>query len=46
MDPDNFKQAWQAQASPSQLTIDADLVLKEVRRNQQNFRGHHLAARH
>ena len=37
MDPDNFQQAWQAQASPSQMTINVDLVLQEVRRNQQTF---------
>lgn len=37
MDPDNFQRAWQAQASQTRLTIDADLLLKEVRRNQQHF---------
>lgn len=37
MEPDNFKQAWQAQSSQTRLTIDADLLLKEVRRNQQHF---------
>jgi hypothetical protein len=37
MDPDNFQQAWQAQASPSRMTINVDLVLQEVRRNQQTF---------
>ncbi len=35
MDPDNFKQAWQTQKSETRLTIDAELLLKEVRRNQQ-----------
>lgn len=37
MNPDNFKQAWQTQSSQTRLTIDADLLLNEVRRNQQNF---------
>jgi len=37
MDPDNFKQAWQTQASQTRLTINAELLLKEVRRNQQYF---------
>ncbi len=37
MDPDNFKQAWQTQSSQTRLTIDAELLLKEVRRNEQYF---------
>lgn len=37
MNPDNFKQAWQTQSSQTRLTIDAELLLKEVRRNQQYF---------
>ena len=37
MDPDNFKQAWRTQASQTRLTIDAELLLKEVRRNQRYF---------
>lgn len=37
MSPDNAKQAWQTQPSGNRLTIDADLLLKEVRRNQQYF---------
>jgi hypothetical protein len=37
MNPDSFQQAWQTQTSQTRLTIDADLLLKEVRRNQQNF---------
>jgi hypothetical protein len=37
MDPDNFQQAWQAQASPSRMTINVGLVLKEVQRNQRVF---------
>lgn len=39
MNPDDLKQAWQTQSSQTRLTIDAELLLKEVRRNQQ-----HLAA--
>jgi hypothetical protein len=37
MDPDNFKQAWKTQSSRTRLTIDAEVLLKEVRRNQQHF---------
>jgi hypothetical protein len=37
MNPDKFQQAWQTQSSRSRLTIDADLLLKEVRRNQRHF---------
>src|SRR5262245_18995698 len=37
MDPDSFKQAWQTQTSQARLTIDAELLLKEVRRNQRYF---------
>ena len=44
MNPDDFKQAWQAQSSQTRLTIDAELLLKEVRRNQRRFRRHDLLA--
>jgi hypothetical protein len=37
MDPDNLKQAWQTQTAQTRLTIDAELLVKEVRRNQQYF---------
>jgi hypothetical protein len=37
MNPDDLQQAWQAQAAQSRLTIDAELLLKEVRRNQRHF---------
>lgn len=37
MNPDDFQQAWQTQSSRPRLTIDADLLLKEVQRNQQQF---------
>ena len=35
MNPDDFKRAWQTQTSQTRLTIDAELLLREVRRNQQ-----------
>jgi hypothetical protein len=35
--PDDFQQAWKAQTSQTRLTIDADLLVKEVRRNQRYF---------
>ena len=44
MNPDNLKEAWQAQTSQTRLTIDADLLLKEVRRNQNVFHRHDLLA--
>jgi hypothetical protein len=34
---DNIKQAWEGQMSQTRMTIDADLLLKEVRRNQESF---------
>ena len=37
MNPDNLKAAWQAQNSQTWVTIDADLLLKEVRRNERSF---------
>lgn len=37
MNPDSFKQAWQTQTSQTRLTINAELLLKEVRRNQRQF---------
>src|SRR4051794_18863837 len=37
MEPDDLKQAWQAQASQTRLTIDAELLAREVRRNQKSF---------
>ncbi len=37
MNPDDFKPAWRSQATQTRLTIDADLLLQEVRRNQQSF---------
>ena len=37
MNSDNLKEAWMAQTSQTRLTVDADLLLKEVRRNQKAF---------
>src|SRR3954447_19991766 len=37
MDPDDLIHAWQTQTSKTRLTIDAELLVKEVRRNQQHF---------
>src|SRR3990172_11428552 len=39
MDPDKYQQAWQAHSSQTRITVDADLLLKEVQRNQYNFRA-------
>lgn len=38
MNPDKLKQAWQTQTSQHRLTIDADVLLKEVRQNERNFK--------
>ncbi len=37
MNPDDFKRAWQTQTSQARLTMDAELVLDEVRRDQVRF---------
>src|SRR3954452_11689329 len=37
LDPDKYQQAWQAQSSQTHVTIDAELLLKEVQRNQRDF---------
>lgn len=37
MDPDHCKQAWQTQTSQARLTIDSELLLQEVQRNQHYF---------
>src|SRR5678815_4774657 len=34
---DELKSAWQSQIAPQRLTLDAGLVLNEVRRNEQQF---------
>ena len=38
MNFDDFQKAWQSQAAAAKVTINADLLLNEVRRNQQSFR--------
>ena len=37
MDPEDLKQAWQAQVSPAQLKVDAERLREEVRRRQRRF---------
>ena len=37
MNPDNFQEAWRAQTSHSRLSIDPDVLLQEVQRNQRQF---------
>jgi hypothetical protein len=37
MVPEDFKQAWQTSTTKHRLTSDRDLLLQEVRRNQQQF---------
>ena len=39
MNPDKYQQAWQAQSSQTRVTVDADLLLKEVQRIQRTFRA-------
>jgi hypothetical protein len=39
MAPDKYQQAWQAQAARTRVTVDADLLLKELERNQRAFRA-------
>lgn len=39
MDPEKLRQAWQSQPSGSQIRIDADVLMREVRRNQHSFRA-------
>lgn len=37
MNPEEIKQVWQAQTTRRRLSIDADLLLQEFRRNKQHF---------
>ncbi len=39
MDPEKLQQAWQSQPGGSQIHVDADALIKEVRRKQQSFRA-------
>jgi CubicO group peptidase (beta-lactamase class C family) len=36
---DDFQQAWQTHSSETRVTIDADLLLNQVQRNQRDFRA-------
>lgn len=38
MSPDEYQEAWQAEASRTRVKVDADLMLQEVRRAQERFR--------
>lgn len=37
MDPEKLQQAWESQPSGSQIHVDADVLIREVRRKQQSF---------
>lgn len=37
MDFEDLQKAWQSQNASAQVTINSDMLLKEVRRNQQQF---------
>ncbi len=39
MKPDKYQQAWQKHSSETRVTVDAGLLLKEVQRNQRDFRA-------
>jgi|GEM_PF-4474713 len=39
VEPDKYQQAWHAQSSQRRVSVDADLLRKEVQRNQRNFRA-------
>src|SRR6478736_2206288 len=39
MEPDDLKQAWQAESKKWRLMIDSNLLMTEVRRNEQAFRA-------
>lgn len=39
MNFEDLQKAWQAQDTAAQLTVSSDVLLKEVRRNQQQFRA-------
>ena len=38
MSPDEFQQAWHAETSKTRITVNADLLKKEVQRSQRDFR--------
>jgi hypothetical protein len=39
MEPDKYQQAWRAQSSQTRVTVDSDLLLKAVHRNQEATRA-------
>jgi CubicO group peptidase (beta-lactamase class C family) len=39
MEPDKYQQAWQAHSSQTRVTIDADVLLNAVQRNQRDLRA-------
>src|SRR5438105_11766410 len=39
MDPDDLKQVWQTPAAPGRVTIDAAMLVNEVRRSERLFRA-------
>jgi hypothetical protein len=39
MEPDKYQQAWQKHSTQTRVTIDADSLLKEVQRHEQEFRA-------
>lgn len=39
MSPDSYQQAWQADAARTRVTVDANLLLQEVQRNQRDFQA-------
>jgi len=38
MNPDDYQKAWQAPSAQPRVTINADLLLKELQHNQRSFR--------
>jgi hypothetical protein len=38
MGPDKYQQAWKLHSSETRVTVDAELLLNEVQRNQRRFR--------
>src|SRR5437763_16204715 len=39
MEPDNYQQAWRAQSSQTRVTVNADSLLKAVRRSRLGLRA-------
>ncbi len=39
MEPDKYQQAWKADAAQTRVTIDADLLSKEVQRSHRDFQS-------